>query len=166
MNVKVLGLDLAMVETGLCHTVEGAACLHSIRPKTAKDLRLLEIQTHVREQVQGSHLVLIEMLPPNMKGAGITGMVQGVIRAMLLDLGIPYGDLGPSSLKKFATGRGGASKTEMALAALKRGGVELPNDNQCDAWWLWVAANEHLGQPVIELPKIQREELRKIEMKG
>lgn len=166
MSVKVLGLDLSITATGACHTVEGAACWHLIRPKMAKDLRLAEIKAQIREYVTGCEFVLVELLPPNMKGAGITGMVQGVVRDMLLEMGIPYGDVGPSSLKKYATGKGGASKTEMALAAMKRAGVELAEDNVCDAWWLWVMANDHLGQPVFPLPKLQRDQLSTIELKG
>jgi hypothetical protein len=101
-----------------------------------------------------------------MKGAGITGMVQGVVREMLIEEGIRYGDVGPSALKKYATGKGNASKTEMALAALKRGGIEFSNDNECDAWWLWVMARDFKGEPVFPLPQAQRAELQKIEMKG
>lgn len=168
MSVKatVVGLDLSITATGLAHTVSGEACWHLIKPKLVKDRRLGEIKAQVREYVTGAEFVLVEMLPPNMKGAGITGMVQGVIRDMLAENGIPYGDIGPSSLKKYATGKGGASKTEMSLAAMKRAGVELAEDNLCDAWWLWVMANDHLGQPVFPLPKIQRDELGKIELKG
>ena len=170
---KVTGLDLAMTATGACHSEAHAlqggpltACWHLIRPKRVKDQRLGEIEDQVMEYVAGSELVLIELLPPNMKGAGITGMVHGVIRHRLQREGIHYGDIGPSSLKKYATGKGGASKTEMSLAAVKRGGVEIANDNECDAWWLWVMANDFLGQPVFSLPKAQRDMLALIEMKG
>lgn len=170
MNVKVAGLDLAITATGVCHSADtvglDSACWHLIKPKADKDRRLPEIKAQVREYVTGAEFVLIEMLPPNMKGAGITGMVQGVVRDMLLELGIPYGDVGPSTLKKYATGKGVASKTEMALAAMKRAGVELAEDNICDAWWLWVMANDRLGRPVFPLPKAQRDELTKIELKG
>ena len=162
-----------MVATGACHT-EGVTftdnppvgCWHLVKTRKAKDRRLGEIRDGIRDYVIGSDLVLIEMLPPNMKGAGITGMVQGVVRDMLIDLGIPYGDVGPSSLKKYATGKGNASKTDMSLAAMKRGGVEIAEDNQCDAWWLWVMANDYLGQPSFSLPQVQRDMLKNIERKG
>jgi Holliday junction resolvasome RuvABC endonuclease subunit len=163
--MKLAGLDLSMTETGAAWTADPAApgeCWAEtsvIRPRLVRDRRLPEIRRRVLEVVKGADFVLIEKLPPHLKSAGITGMVHGVIRDALLEAGIPYGDIGPSSLKLFATGRGGASKTEMALAALKRGGLEFRNDNQCDAWWLWVAANEYRGCPVIELPKRQREAL-------
>jgi len=169
---RVTGLDLSITATGVCHTEDSpamystpVACLRLIKPKRLKDVRLGEIKAQVRDYVAGSEMVLIEMLPPNMKAAGITGMVQGVVRDMLVEEGIRYGDVGPSSLKKYATGKGGASKTEMSLAAMKRGGVEIAEDNQCDAWWLWVMANHYLDQPLFSLPAPQTEMLNKIEMK-
>lgn len=164
--MKVSGLDLSMTQTGVCRTVDGAAEWFVIKPRKVKDARLDEIVGQVMEAVTGSALVIIEMLPPNMKGAGITGMVQGVVRLELQRAGIAYGDIGPSSLKKYATGKGGASKTEMALAALTRGGAEISNDNACDAWWAWVMAADHLGSPVFSLPKLNRTMLDNIEMKG
>lgn len=165
---RVSGLDLSMTATGVAWT-SGSPRLADwalIRPKKVKDARLDEILGQIMARVAGSDLVLMEMLPPNMKGAGITGMVQGVVRLELQRAGTAYGDVGPSSLKKYATGKGGASKTEMALAAVKRGGVEISNDNECDAWWLWVMANDYLDQPVFSLPKLQRDMLGEIEMKG
>jgi hypothetical protein len=175
VSVKVAGLDLSMMASGVCHTGTGddadwecqtGACWHLIKPREDKDLRLPEIKSRIKRLVTGHEFVLIEMLPPHMKGAGITGMVQGVVRDMLLEEGIRYGDVGPSSLKKYATGKGNASKTEMALAALKRGDIEFSNDNECDAWWLWVMAMDLSGCSAFSLPQAQRAELQKIEMKG
>jgi Holliday junction resolvasome RuvABC endonuclease subunit len=154
--VKVGGLDLSMTGTGAAHTVEGAACTHLIKTRERGDLRLNEIAGQVKMRVTDSDLVIIEGYLNHSHSAGITGMVHGAVRAMLIEEGIKYATLPPSSLKKYATGRGGASKTDMALAAFKRGGVEFTDDNQCDAWWLWVAANDYLDQPVFSLPAIQR----------
>jgi hypothetical protein len=167
VSVKVLGLDLSITATGLCHTVEGQACTHLIKtnPKH-RDARLIQIRDTVRELATGAELCLIEAPTPKSLTSVISGMVQGAVRMVLLELGVPYGTLMPSSLKKYATGRGVGDKIPMALAALKRGGVEFPDDNQCDAWWLWVAANDQLGQPVFDLPQLNRESLSKIKMEG
>lgn len=164
MTVKVSGLDLSMTGTGLVYTVEGAAYTHLIKPKDAGDLRLPEIRTRILSHVEGSELVLIEGYLNRSMSAGITGMVHGAVRAGLIDAGIKYATFPPASLKKYATGRGGASKTDMAVAAVKRAGVEFTNDNECDAWWLWVAVNDHLDHPVFPLPQSQREALSKIKM--
>lgn len=170
-GLRVGGLDLSITATGVSITEpfavdHGYAFTTTIKSREVQDLRLPDIRSKVKKLVHGLDLVLIEMLPPNMKGAGITGMVQGVVREMLIGEGIRYGDIGPSALKKYATGKGNASKTEMALAALKRDGAEFTDDNACDAWWLWVMANDYRDQPVFPLPQINRAELSKIEMKG
>jgi Holliday junction resolvasome RuvABC endonuclease subunit len=167
--MKVSGLDLSMTGTGAAYTFPGAPGnveTQLIRPREVRDLRLNEIQARVIEVVRDSDLVLIEGFLNRSLSAGITGMVHGAVRAALIEAGLKYGTLPPSSLKLFATGRGGASKTDMAVAAFKRGGVEFREDNQTDAWWLWVAANEHLGNPIFDLPKRQREALDKIQMEG
>jgi Holliday junction resolvasome RuvABC endonuclease subunit len=165
--VKVLGLDLSITGTGVAHTVEGAVCTHLIKtnPKH-RDGRLIQIQNEVREYATGAELALIEAPTPRSASSVISGMVQAAARLVLLDMGIPYGTLMPASLKKYATGKGTGDKIPMALAALKRAGMEFPDDNQCDAFWLWVAANDKLGEPVFDLPQLNRESLSKIKMEG
>jgi Holliday junction resolvasome RuvABC endonuclease subunit len=166
-RAKVLGLDLSMVGTGLAHTLEGEVCTHTVKTRDKdRDRRLVQIQTEIRELATGAELCLIEAPTPRSPSSVISGMVQGAARLVLLDLGIPYGTLMPASLKKYATGRGTGDKIPMAIAALKRAGLEFPNDNETDSFWLWVAANDHLGQPVFDLPAINRESLSKIKMEG
>ncbi len=165
--IKVLGLDLSITGTGLAHTLEGEVCTHLIKTRDKdRDGRLVQIQATIRELATGAELALIEAPTPRSPSSVISGMVQGAARLVLLDLGIPYGTLMPASLKKYATGRGTGDKIPMAMAAYKRAGLEFPDDNQCDAFWLWVAANDHLGQPVFDLPAINRESLKKIKMEG
>jgi Holliday junction resolvasome RuvABC endonuclease subunit len=165
--MKVLGLDLSMVGTGVAHTVEGAVCTHLIKTREKdRDRRLIQIQNEIRTYAAGAELCLIEAPTPRSPSSVTTGMVQGAARLVLLELGIPYGTLMPSSLKKYATGRGTGDKVPMAIAALKRAGLEFPNDNECDGFWLWVAANDHLGSPVFDLPAVNRESLKKIKMEG
>ena len=167
MSVKVLGLDLSITGTGVAHTVEGAVCTHLIKtnPKH-RDSRLTQLQNEIREYAAGAELCLIEAPTPRSPSSVVSGMVQGAARLVLLELGIPYGTLMPASLKKYATGKGTGDKVPMAIAALKRAGLEFEDDNQCDGFWLWVAANDVLGQPVFDLPQINRESLKKIKMEG
>ncbi len=166
--IKVLGLDLSMVGTGAASTGpagEPVTRLIKTRDKD-KDRRLIQIQAEIRELATGAELALIEAPTPRSPSSVVSGMVQGAARLVLLDLGIPYGTLMPASLKKFATGKGTGDKVPMAIAALKRAGLEFPDDNQCDAFWLWVAANYKVGQPLYDLPALNRESLGKIKMEG
>lgn len=173
MKTLVAGLDLAMTEIGvaidagprLLDPEPPAATTHVIKPRRSKDFRLPEIVDRVMELVRGAEFVLIEGYLNQSKSAGITGMVHGAVRAELIRNGILYGTIPPSSLKKYATGYGGSTtdKTAMIMSAFKRAGVEFKNHNECDAWWLWVAANDHLNHPVLALPQVNRESLNKIE---
>lgn len=167
MSVKVIGLDLSITGTGLAHTVEGDVCTHVIKtdPKH-RDGRLGQIRDAVAQYAEGAALALLEAPTAKSFTSVISGMVHGVVRLQLVEMGIPYGTLMPNSLKKYATGKGTGDKIPMALAAMKRAGKEFPNDNECDAFWLWVAANDHLSQPVIDLPALNRESLKKIKMEG
>lgn len=168
IRAKVLGLDLSITGTGLAHTLEGEVCTHTVKTREKdRDRRLIQIQNEIREHATGAELCLIEAPTPRSPSSVVSGMVQGAARLVLLDLGIPYGTLMPASLKKYATGKGvDPKKIGVAIAALKRAGLEFPNDNECDAFWLWVAANDHLGQPVFDLPAINRESLGKIKIEG
>jgi Holliday junction resolvasome RuvABC endonuclease subunit len=168
LSVKVLGLDLSITGTGVAHTVEGAVCTHLIKTRDKdRDHRLTQIQSEIRIYAEGAELALIEAPTPRSPSSVISGMVQGAVRLVLLELGIPYGTIMPASLKKYATGKGvDPHKIGMAMAAFKRAELEFEDDNQCDAFWLWVAANDHLGQPVFDLPALNRESLSKIKMEG
>lgn len=167
MSVKVVGLDLSIVGTGLAHTVEGDVCTHVVKTNDKhRDGRLGQIRDTVKLHADGAALALLEAPVAKSFTSIISGMVHGVVRLQLVEMGIPYGTLMPNSLKKYATGKGTGDKIPMALAAMKRAGKEFPNDNECDAFWLWVAANDHLGQPVLDLPALNRESLKKIKMEG
>ncbi|MEU8362354.1 hypothetical protein AB0C27_40680 [Nonomuraea sp. NPDC048882] len=172
--LRVIGLDLSITSTGVAFS-DGSTCC--IKTKTADgDYRLTVIRRTVALAVGGPELmgnptappptlVVIEDLPAHAKSAGITGMVHGVVRQLLDEAGVPYARVVPSTLKKYATGSGGADKTAMALAAFKRVGREFVDDkggDQCDAWWLRAMGLDMLGRPVVELPKAQRESLAKV----
>lgn len=160
---RVLGLDLSIAATGVAH-VNGDTSVWKYPPKWG-DRRLFEIGTALTWELQIAHpvdLVVIEDLPTHAQGAGITGMVQGVVRAKLYGKGIPYALVTPATLKKFATGRGNAGKPEMAVALYKRTNVELGDDNRVDAAWLRFAGLQHLGAPAFDLPSAQVEALAKV----
>lgn len=161
--LRVLGLDLSLTATGICLT-DGATLTIKTRQKDG-DRRLVHIADALTSMIgDGSSvdLAVIEDLPKHAMAAGITGMVHGVARAVLLRAGIPYALVAPATLKAFATGKGSGDKTPMAMAAYKRAGVEFGDDNQCDAWWLRAAGLDWYGAAEFELPKAQRDRLGKV----
>lgn len=167
--LRVMGLDLSITAPGIA-LPDGTTYTIKTNAKDG-DRRLQHIvdnigvalgednEDGIRDAID---LVVIEDLPTHAKSAGITGMVHGAVRLRLIDFGTPYVLITPATLKAFATGKGNADKTAMAIAALKRAGREFGDDNQVDAAWLRWAALDWYGQPEFELPKAQRERLAKV----
>jgi Holliday junction resolvasome RuvABC endonuclease subunit len=158
---RVVGLDLSLTATGIC-LPDGTT--HTIKTNAKDgDARLVHIAHTLANALSGgADLAVVEDLPVHAKSAGITGMVHGVARAVLLEAGIPYALVVPATLKKYATGVGNGDKTPMAIAALKRAGREFADDNQCDAAWLRWAGLDYLGHAEFQLPAGQRESLAKM----
>jgi len=155
---KVIGLDLSLTSTGIALSngvttvVKGAADLG--------DWRLCRIRDAVEYAIETDKpdLAVIEDLPVHAKSAGLTGMVHGAVRSLLVAREVPYALISPATLKAFATGKGSGDKTPMAIAALKRANREFEGDkggDQCDAWWLRAAGLQWLGAPEFELPAAQ-----------
>lgn len=155
---RVIGLDLSLTSTGIAlasgvtTVIKGAADLG--------DWRLCRIRDAVVNAMvlDRPDLVVIEDLPTHGKAAGLTGMVHGAVRSLLIEREVPYALISPATLKAFATGRGNGDKTAMAVAALKRANREFADDkggDQCDAWWLRAAGLQWLGTPEVALPAAQ-----------
>lgn len=140
---QVVGIDPSLTATGVAHYT---GALMTIRTKAKeKDGRLVQIGD-VIDQLQ-TDLVVMEDLPRNAMAAGVTGMVQGVIRERLQRRDIPYILVTPATLKAFATGKGNAKKPDMRAAWHDYAGVDNKDDNQVDAAWLREAGLYLTGRP-------------------
>jgi Holliday junction resolvasome RuvABC endonuclease subunit len=159
--MRIMGLDLSINGTGVC-LPDGST--YTIRCNTSQgDHRLTIIRDRVRRDLAGVDLVVLEDLPAKLQAAAskALGLVQGTVRITLLDAGVPYAVISPSTLKKFATGRGNCDKAAMILAAYKRSGIEFRDDNQADAYWLHIAGLDRYAEvpPFGGLPAPQRRAL-------
>lgn len=160
MTVRVVGLDLSMTATGVA--LHDGATL-TIKPKGKGDDRLIGLRDALAYMVADAELAVIEDMPARLQAnaAKAVGFVHGTVRTLLLDLGVPYAVVPPATLKAYATGKGNADKTAMAIAALKRADIEFGDDNECDAAWLRWAGLDWLGHPEVSLPAAQRDRLTK-----
>ena len=173
--MRIIGLDLSITCTGI--SLPDGRTL-PLRPQTKGDERLVDLRDQVRYWADTSDagLVVLEDLAGLYRGeaARVIPMLHGVVRTALMDLGVPYMLINPSSLKRFATGSGTADKTAMRMAAFKRLGREYGTSDECDADWLRVAGQtvygqtEWLGQPgdtraleTLRMPKDQVQALRR-----
>lgn len=169
---QVVGLDLSLTSTGIAYrdgsvgTVDGPSDLGDRRLTVLKQAVHVAVGDEDAGLGRKADLVAIEDLPTNAKSAGATGMVHGVVRALLLDLKIPYVVLSPATLKAYATGKGNVDKTAMAISAYKRTQREFANDDECDAFWLRAAALDRLGAPEFDVPAAWRQRLDKAAWPG
>lgn len=134
---RVMGIDPSLNSTGVA-MVDGT--LLTLKQKPADgDYRLVKIRLAIVRAISAPDrpdLVVMEDLPRNAMGAGITGQVQGVIREVLQNNRIPYLLVSAATLKKFATDSGRAKKPDMRAAWLELTGEDNPRDDEVDAAWL------------------------------
>lgn len=157
----VVGVDLSVTSTGIALT-DGTTL--TVTPSTRGDHRFPEIAAAVAVHSADADLVVIEA-PVLRSAAALTlGMLHGAVRCRLIHDAVPYMLVAPATLKKFATGKGNADKTAMALALFRRTGLELANSDETDAWWLRAAGLHLLGSPIVDLPAVNVSALDNVEL--
>lgn len=161
---KVVGLDLSLTSTG----VAGRGWTDTIKPhpKMRGDDRLLFIrQQIVTTWTPGAALVAVEGPSYGSTGrgqherAGLWWMVVCALRTH----GIPVAVIPPSSLKKYATGRGVGDKDDVLLAVARRFDWFAGKNDEADALVLAAMAADHLGQPMADMPATHRAALERVE---
>ena len=142
---RVVGIDPSLTATGVADS-DGVLSTVKTNAKL-KDRRLRAIYAEILDVGDwATHnlpdtdnppvLAVIEDLPKHAMAAGITGMVQGIVRLALMEHGIPYVTIPPATLKKFASGKGNADKAAMRAKWLEFTGEDNADDNQVDAAFL------------------------------
>lgn len=172
---RVIGLDLSLTATGIADFNGREVVTRTIRSapngKTLIDqnsrLRgiLNEIEEVVTLQGPPPRLIVAEGPSYGSKGAGTWDRagLWWLVVDHIIGRRWPLAIVPPAVLKKYATGRGNADKTAMAVALQKRWGNELRDDNKVDAFWLAAAGRDHLGCPYLPMPKAQRDALAKVD---
>lgn len=162
MIPAVMGIDPSLAATGIALPDGGLTLAGGAAALGDERLRAIYNTVAIACTVQPPVLAVIEDLPTHAHGAGKTGMAQAAVRLALLAAGVPYALVTAATLKKFATGNGGAGKPDMRMAFYKRTGVDERDDNLVDAAWLRFAGLDWLGHPPVDLPKTQRAALEKV----
>jgi Holliday junction resolvasome RuvABC endonuclease subunit len=150
----VIGLDLSLRATGVGLPSGDTTVLSSKQKGIARIIDLkLQVRDILRAALDGSPisgLVVIEDYAFSRANAHAheLGELGGAVKVMLTTSDIAWTTVPPTVLKKFATGRGNADKTAMAVAAVKANGHEFTDDNECDAWWLHTMGMYRFSQEV------------------
>ena len=71
--------------------------------------------------------------------------IQSVVKVWAEDAGIEYRGYSSTEIKRFATGKGNAKKSDMIHAATHKFGREVADDNEADALALWHLAWAEYG---------------------
>ncbi len=169
MIPTVIGLDLSLTATGIATADESFA----LRFNNQRGMdRLRSIRNRIIGVCSGPlgmtvrpDLVVIEgysmgTARQSSHAHGL-GELGGVVRLWLWEAGVPYVDVPPACLKKYATGAGNARKEAVLIAAVKRG-AEVRDNNEADAWWLRAMGMDALGCPVVVVPQLHRKVLETV----
>lgn len=154
----VVGIDPSLTGTGLdvggSRLTIGSTRYGSTWPDRRR--RYLEIVAKVATAIErhpehAAHrtVVLVEGYAFSRNGAGHADVVEAgfLLRWHLTPRCALLVEIGPSTLKKYATGKGNATKADMRVALLKRTGIDDGDENRVDAAWLRL-----LGLDLLELP--------------
>jgi Holliday junction resolvasome, endonuclease subunit len=146
--ITSLGIDLSLVGTGLVVLENGIMSEQKLikskpvgeRP-TDELARIRFIVKQIKEMVDRYRptIAVIENLAFMARNTTALTQLAGLnyfTRAMLVDYGIPFYLVAPTSLKKFVTGNGASKKDVMLIEVYKRWGVTILDDNICDAYGL------------------------------
>jgi Holliday junction resolvasome RuvABC endonuclease subunit len=150
-----VGVDQALRKIGLCVLDDGDVVhLHLI--KTPRTMRGTERLVFLRDQLidllrpyQNSitHAALEAQSLGSLGDIDQLGHINGIAQLVLADLGVPEPlRVPPASLKKFVAGIPGASKQRMMTATFKTWGIQIDQDDLCDAHGLARFAQEVVEQ--------------------
>lgn len=149
--MKILALDPA-TQCGWAHSSGPFGTWDlSIRRDESAGMRLIRLRGKLRELHAADPVELLvyeaaRHSAPKMQGALVVqAMLQSVIVTFCEDLKLSYRGYSPSEIKKWATGKGNASKAMMLEAAAKRWPWKM-DDNAADALFLLsLATHEYVA---------------------
>lgn len=161
---RVVGIDPSLTATGVAHWWGE---LHTYTPRKGLTgvARIRDIRAQLYTCTQSADFVVIEG-PAYSRQLGAGHHEAAGLWWAIVDLvhtrGTPYAVVPPTTLKRYATGKGNATKPDMRVAWLKRTGEDVRDDNAVDAAWLRAMGMNHLGCPVVEVPNTHRAALGKV----
>jgi crossover junction endodeoxyribonuclease RuvC len=124
--------------------------------------RFSDLAEKIIDELEPNDRICIEGFSYGSKGKGVSFQygLGWIIRHLLLERGYEYTEVPPTSVKKFATGKGNTKKDEMVLPIFRKWGFEHSSDNVRDAYVLAQMAKGIYDSS--NLTEYQREALKKV----
>jgi len=168
--VRAAGLDLSLTSIGWARSKKTVPALGPawesgvIHPKGRGAPRLWDALHQVMKVVTNCDVVVIEGYAYMAKQGGHQiGELGGVIRLGLHQRAIPYVEIAPNKLKKFATGKGSGKKEAPFGEAIRRLDYQGSSHDESDALWLLQMALHHYGwDGRVDLPQLHMTALQGI----
>ena len=166
--MRFVGLDLS-TKTGLVIIDKSGNVLteKEITSKVKQDpQRMIDLTEQVLSHLEKDDVIAIEGFSYGSRGKGIAfqfGYGYSVQIALYTN-DFNYLIVTPSQVKKFATGKGNASKDNMILPIYKKWGYEHESDNVRDAFVL--AQIARATKTSVELTKYQKEVINSLNKEG
>lgn len=161
--MRIVSFDLSLTSTGFADA-EGVSVIKTVGLSGYR--RLQYIRDAVLRRSRGADVVVLEGYSfASINQAHQIGELGGVVRLALYENSVRFALVAPTSLKKFATGKGNAKKPDMLAAAFKRLGYEGSNFDEVDALWLRTMALDYYGDPQLPsvIPEAHRVALKAVE---
>jgi len=152
-----MGIDLSLTGTGLVVIKDGKIVEQQLiksKPVGNKPIdelaRIRKIVEQIRETVDKYRpdVAVIENLAFMARNTTALTQLAGLnyfCRAMLKDYGVPFYLCAPTTLKRFATGKGNCPKDNIMMEVYKRWHVTITNNNLADGFIL-----SKIGQALLD----------------
>jgi len=159
--MKILALDVSFTSTGIAGS-DGLLETRKLKGRGVK--RLSDAGWMFLELASRYDVVVIEGYSYGSQGRAIVsiGELGGVLRVELYRAEIPVLEVPPSTLKKYATGKGNAPKDAVLAAAIRRLEYGGHSSDEADALWLLEIGRAILGETHVTVPKTHRRALEKL----
>jgi Holliday junction resolvasome RuvABC endonuclease subunit len=171
----VVGLDLSLTSSGLARITwgrdrtvvtetwhRGEAGVTTLPDPADRCTALHRLKADIVEWAHPAHLVVVEKLVPNpvSRSTNERAALWYLTVSALVSRGSSVVEVHPGTLKRYATGRGGAPKQEMRAAAKANfPGVVTACSDEDDALWLAALGVQVLDGPLEHLWTAERREI-------
>jgi crossover junction endodeoxyribonuclease RuvC len=161
LQSSYVGIDPSLSKTGVAILTNGNLTTFTLRSPEKGVHRLQNFRDQLVNMLpKSTHTVCIESGAYNaINRADDLGQLRGVLAVCALDVCSRIHLVPPTTLKKFATGTGAASKEKMIRSALRKWNQTLTDDEADAAWLAFLAHGLAIDIP---LKRYQMEVIRGI----